>query len=73
MQPRPAKIGTIQRDSNPGAKYIERIELLGHKGDLAFTQTAEGLVVNLPEQKLSAIACSLKITGRDLRPPTTQK
>ena len=29
---------------------------------------AEGLLVRLPAEKLSTIACTLRITGRDLRP-----
>ena len=47
---------------------IERIELLGGKGKLKFTQTAGGLTVELPAQKLSDLTCSLKITGRNLKP-----
>jgi hypothetical protein len=44
--------------------------LLGCKGNLKFTQTAEGLTVELPAQKLSDLTCSLKITGSNLKPVT---
>jgi alpha-L-fucosidase len=50
------------------ANIIKRVELLGHKGKLKFTQTADGLVVELPAEKLSDLTCSLKITGRNLKP-----
>jgi len=43
------------------------IELLGHKGKLQFTQTTHSLVVTLPKEKVSDIACGLRITGRDFK------
>jgi hypothetical protein len=49
---------------------IKRVELLGHKGKLKFTQTADGLVVELPGEKLSDLTCSLKITGSNFKPVT---
>jgi len=47
---------------------VKRVDLLGHRGKLKYTQSADGLVVTLPEQKLSDIALALKITGSDLTP-----
>ena len=47
---------------------IKRVELLGSKGKLKFTQTTEGLLVELPEKKANAISCSLRITGNNLKP-----
>ncbi len=47
---------------------IKRVELLGSIGKLKFTQTAEGLLVELPEKKTNAITCSLRITGNNLKP-----
>jgi alpha-L-fucosidase len=47
---------------------IKRVELLGHKGKLRFTQTAEGLAVELPNEKVSDLTCSLRITGANFRP-----
>ena len=43
-----------------GAK-IQNVELLGHKGKLKFTQDETGLKVDLPEQKPSDHAVTLKI------------
>jgi len=42
---------------------IKRVELLGHKGKLKFTQTADGLCVTLPAPKRSDLAIALRITG----------
>jgi len=47
---------------------IERVELLGHPGELAFTQTTNGLNVVLPDPKSGEMTCALKITGHDLEP-----
>ena len=51
-----------------GGNQIQRVELLGYRGRLKFTQTAEGLTVELPDKKLSDLTCSLKITGSNLKP-----
>ena len=48
--------------------HIQRVELLGYHGKLAFTQTAEGLTVSLPGQKLSDLTCTLRIAGTHLWP-----
>jgi hypothetical protein len=42
--------------------------LLGGAGKLKFSQTADGLVVELPGQKLSDLTCALRITGSNLKP-----
>ena len=39
-------------------------------GELKFTQTTEGLTVELPEEKLSDLTCALRITGSNLKPAT---
>jgi len=55
----------------PGTQNkVERVELLGQEGPLAFTQTADGLRVTLPGKPLSTIACALRIAGRNLQPRT---
>ena len=50
------------------AGKITGVTLLGHSGDLAWSQTAEGLVVTLPEKKPCEHAFSLKILGGKLEP-----
>jgi alpha-L-fucosidase len=50
---------------------IKKVELLGFKGKLKFDQTAAGLVVELPGEKLSDLTCSLRITGSNLKPVST--
>ena len=58
----------LAKTENAGANEIKRVELLGKSGKLKFTQTAEGLIVELPAQKISDLTCSLKITGSHLQP-----
>jgi alpha-L-fucosidase len=47
---------------------IEKIELLGHKGALEFTQDADGLKVKFPSEKPCDFAYAMKITGLTLAP-----
>jgi hypothetical protein len=46
---------------------INAVELLGHAGPLTWTHDADGLSVNLPEQKPSNYAVAFKITSENLR------
>jgi alpha-L-fucosidase len=50
------------------AGKINNVSLLGYDGKVDWQQNAEGLVVTLPEQKVSEYTCALKITGTDLKP-----
>ena len=61
-------IRSLAKTDDASANQIKRVELLGHKGKLNFTQTAEGLTVELPDEKLSDLTCSLRITGSNLKP-----
>ncbi len=61
-------IRSLARTDDAGANQIRRVELLGSKGKLKFTQTVEGLAVELPDKKLSDLTCSLKITGSHWEP-----
>ncbi len=56
--------------ASPGASAhrISRVQLLGYKGKLTWTQTADGLTVQLPSTPVSTLTTGLKITGKDLRP-----
>jgi alpha-L-fucosidase len=46
---------------------ITRVELLGHSGDLQFTQDSGGLKVRMPADRPCAYAFGLKITGLKLK------
>ncbi len=61
-------IRSLAKTGDSSQNQIERVQLLGHDGDLNFTQTTNGLSVQLPPEKLGDLTCSLRITGRDLRP-----
>jgi alpha-L-fucosidase len=50
------------------AGKINNVSLLGYNGKVDWQQTAEGLVVTLPEQKVSEYTCAVRITGADLKP-----
>jgi alpha-L-fucosidase len=63
-------IKSLAKTEDASVNRIKRVALLGYKGKLTFTQTAEGLTVELPGEKLSGLACSLKITGSSLKPVT---
>jgi alpha-L-fucosidase len=62
------RIQSLRKSSGNGGNRIDRVELLGHSGKLPVEQTAEGLLVKLPAQQLSQIACVLKVAGQKLNP-----
>ena len=75
----PGKLaGTLESQTNyacpegltedPDANRIKRVELPGYKGRLSFTQTTDGLVVKLPDKKVSDLTCALKTTASNLKP-----
>jgi len=61
-------IRSLAKTGDPDMNRIQRVELLGYHGDLKFDQTTNGLTVELPNQKLSDLTCSLRITGTGLKP-----
>jgi len=50
------------------AGKINAVSLLGYNGKVDWRQSAEGLIVSLPEQKVSEYTCAVRITGTDLKP-----
>ena len=50
------------------AGKISTVRLLGYNLKVDWQQTAEGLIVSLPEQKVSEYTCAVRITGTDLKP-----
>ncbi|HZR21329.1 MAG TPA: alpha-L-fucosidase [Verrucomicrobiae bacterium] len=58
----------IKSLASTGAGKIKRVSLLGSKAKLTWTRIPEGLVVNLPAEKLSPHTCGLRIEGTDLKP-----
>ena len=58
------RIQALRRPSGTGGNQIDGVQLLGYNGKVPFQQTAEALVVTLPAQSLSPIACAVKIVDR---------
>jgi alpha-L-fucosidase len=61
-------IRSLAQTDNVNQNKIKRIELLGHKGKLKFTQTKDGLVVEIPTDAKPDMTCALRITGGNLKP-----
>jgi len=59
-------ITSLATGKAPSGK-IEKVELLGHAGVLAFTQDSAGLHVKFPTEKPCDYAFALKITGLKLK------
>jgi alpha-L-fucosidase len=66
-------IRSLAKTGDAGENQIKRIELLGEKGELKFSQTADALTVELPAGKPGALTCGLRITGSNLKPVTPPK
>jgi alpha-L-fucosidase len=73
-----AVITTLATGPSAAAKFpdgklpegkIASVTMLGHKGNLKFTQDADGLKVTLPADKPCDYAYTLKITGLKMNPP----
>ncbi len=61
-------IRSLARPAEGAGNRVSRVSLLGHRGALPFSQTAEGLIVTLPAAPVSKYTATLRITGRDLKP-----
>lgn len=61
-------IRSLARPTGQHVNLITNITLLGSRAELDWNQTADGLVVKLPAQKVSELTVGLKITGDDLKP-----
>lgn len=61
-------VKSLAKTSDSGQNKISKIELVGRSGKLKFDQTEQGLVVQLPGEKLSDLTCALRITGTNLKP-----
>jgi alpha-L-fucosidase len=61
-------IKSLAKTGDPAQNKIGKVALLGRAGNLKFTQTADGLAVELPGEKLSDLTCALRITGSHLKP-----
>jgi alpha-L-fucosidase len=62
----PVVIKSLATGQNVQGK-VDKVELLGHTGDLDFTQDADGLKVKFPAEKPCDYAYALKITGLKLK------
>lgn len=61
-------IRSLGRPAGENINKITGISLLGYSGRIEWTQTADGLLVKLPAQKVSELTVGLKITGVNLKP-----
>jgi alpha-L-fucosidase len=61
-------IHSLARPAGENINNITAISLLGYDGEITWKQTADGLLVNLPEKKVSPYTTGLKIIGTDLKP-----
>jgi alpha-L-fucosidase len=59
-------IHSLARPEGSTVNRIKDIRLLGYRGKLTWTQTAESLVVSLPDKKVSEYTAALKISGAGL-------
>ena len=64
----PADGKLVVRSLAAPAGKINSVRLLGCNRKVDWQQTAEGLVVTLPEQKVSEYTCAIKVTGSGLKP-----
>ena len=61
-------VRSLAKPAGENINNITAVSLLGYDGKLDWNQTAEGLVVTLPEKKVSKYTTGLKIIGTELKP-----
>jgi alpha-L-fucosidase len=61
-------VRSLAKTAGENVNNITSVSLLGYHGEISWQQTADGLVVTLPETKVSEYTTGLKITGTDLKP-----
>jgi alpha-L-fucosidase len=59
-------IRSLAKPEGLSVNRINQVTLLGHRGKLNWSQSADGLVVTLPEKKVSEYTAALKILGAGL-------
>jgi alpha-L-fucosidase len=59
-------VRSLAKPEGSNVNHIKRVTLLGYHGRLDWQQTAQGLLVTLPEKKVSEYTAALKITGTAL-------
>ncbi|MBI5831435.1 MAG: alpha-L-fucosidase [Armatimonadetes bacterium] len=60
-------IRSLAKPAGEAINALTDIRLLGSEAKLTWTQDGDALIVTLPETKTSTVACSLRITGTNLR------
>jgi len=60
-------VRSLAKPAGEDVNHLAGVSLLGYPGKLEWKQTAEGLVVRLPAQKVSEFTVALKITGANLK------
>ncbi len=60
---RKISIRSLASRSGPSPNNIKEVVLLGYDGKLTWRQTAEGLLISLPEKRVSEYTAALKISG----------
>jgi len=61
-------VRSLAKPAGEDVNNITSVSLLGYDGKLAWKQTPDGLVVTLPEKKVSEYTTALKIIGTNLKP-----
>ena len=61
-------VRSLAKPAGENINNITAVSLLGYDGKISWKQTAEGLIVTLPEKKVSEYTTGLKIIGTELKP-----
>ena len=61
-------VRSLAKPAGENINNITAVSLLGYDGQISWKQTAEGLIVTLPEKKVSEYTTGLKIIGTELKP-----
>jgi alpha-L-fucosidase len=60
-------VRSLAKPAGENSNNVTSVSLLGYDGKISFKQTADGLIVTLPEKKVSEYTTGLKIIGTELK------
>ena len=61
-------VRSLAKPAGSNINAIQEVSLLGYDGKVTWTQSPDGLVVTMPDKKVSEFTTALKITGAGLAP-----
>lgn len=61
-------VRSLARPAGENINNINSVSMIGYDGKVEWKQTADGLLIKTPAQKISEYTCAVRITGKNMKP-----